>query len=82
MLFRSHRNYPYANQPIDEADRFEHIVLSRTNEMGYFYEYMEKFFTISLRELVISRIAAMICRLGGRKYLTALVRKLRKADKL
>lgn len=77
-----HRNYPYADQAIDESDRFERIVFTRTNEMGHLYECMEKFFSVSLRELIISRIVALICRLGGRKYLITLVRTLRKADKL
>lgn len=77
-----HRNYPYDSQPIDESDRFEHISLSKVNHMEQQHECMEMFFRISPREYVVSMIAAIICRLGGRRYLTALVRKLRKADKL
>lgn len=77
-----HRNYLYASQPIDESDRFERISLSAVEETKRLHKCMEVFFKISTRELVSSLLAAVICRLGGRKYLTALVKRLRKADKL
>lgn len=77
-----HRNYPYAYQPIDESDKFDHIVYNRRDDGKCYHECMENFFTISSRELIFSKLAAMICRLGGRKYLATLVRRLRKVNRL
>lgn len=77
-----HRNYPYDEQPIDESDRFEAVRLNEISEMKRLHECMETFFRVSTREIMISKIVALVCRLGGRKYLAAFVGKLRKADKL
>lgn len=80
-LLVHHRNYLYDEQPIDESDRFESVLLSKPDETKRLHECMETFFRVSMRELIISRIVALICRLGGRKYLVAFVRKLRKAGR-
>lgn len=76
-----HRNYRYDEQPIDKSDKFESVLLSDLGEIKRLHECMEKFFKVSTRELIISKIGALICRFGGRKYLVAFVRKLRKVDR-
>ena len=77
-----HRNYPYVDQPIDGSYRFDYIVHNRRDDRRHNHECMESFFKVSLRELIFSRIVALLCRFGGRRYLTMLVRKLRKVDNI
>lgn len=73
----NNRSYPYSEQPIDEAQRFEEIVMAPDTDQDKYTAVTERFFTVSVRERIGSFLVQIWCTLFGPSLLVKLVKKIR-----
>lgn len=72
----NHRNYPYHEQPIDRERNFGKIVMASDIDQDKRIAIMEEFFTVSVKECLLSIIAQIGYTLFGKRILVKLVKRV------